>query len=151
MARKKRKPSTLAAELRRLHRRFTEDLALPTLRSRPSRVQGHAFRFFLVLPVYNSEGYRVFTDEHLLSLSVLFSTRFGGYLVASSRSGAPFFGDYLPEGTQPVRDYHTVLYVYANPIEPTNRFFQELKEILKTAPLVPQDEILIERSEVYLV
>ena len=32
-----------------------------------------------------------------------------------------------------------------------DRFFLELKSILKKAPLVEQEEILIERSEVYLV
>jgi len=54
-------------------------------------------------------------------------------------------------GSTPVRDYHTVMIVYANPIEPSDRFFQELKSILRKAPLVEQDEILIERTEVYLV
>ena len=72
-------------------------------------------------------------------------------MASSSRSGAPFFGEYRPEGTEPVRDYHTVLIVYANPIEPSDRFFQELKPILRKAPLIAQDEILIERSEVFLV
>ncbi len=124
---------------------------MPSLRGRPSRVQGYAFRYFLVLPRYTAEGNRVFTEEHLSPLYSLFNTRFGGCLAASSRSGAPFFGEYLPEGTQPVRDCHTVTIVYANPIDASDRFFQQLKSILKTAPLVEQDEILIERSEVYLM
>jgi hypothetical protein len=72
-------------------------------------------------------------------------------LAASARSAAPFFGEYQPEGSQPVRDYHTVILVYANPVEPSDRFFRELKTILKKAPLIEQDEILIERAEVYLV
>ena len=114
-------------------------------------MHGHAFRFFLVLPLYSSEGNAVFTEEQLGHLHFLFNTRFGGCLASSARSGAPFFGEYLPEGDQPVRDYHTVIIVYANPIEPSDRFFQQLKSILRTAPLIPQDEILIERSEVYLV
>jgi hypothetical protein len=50
-----------------------------------------------------------------------------------------------------VRDYHTIIIVYANPIEPSDRFFHELKSLLKRAPLIAQDEILLERSEVYLV
>jgi hypothetical protein len=104
-----------------------------------------------VLPLYSAEGQPIYTDQHLGHLDRLFDIRFGGCLVASSRSGAPFFGEYLPEGTDPVRDYHTVLIVYANPIEPSDRFFQELKPILKKAPLIEQDEILIERSEVFLV
>src|SRR5204863_9863268 len=108
-------------------------------------------RFFLVLPSYNAEGLTVFAQEHLGHLHLLFDTRFGGCLASSSRSGAPYFGESLPEGTTPVRDYHTVIIVYANPIEPSDRFFQELKSILKKAPLIEQDEILVERSEVYLV
>jgi hypothetical protein len=42
--------------------------------------------------------------------------------------------------TKPVRDYHTIVIVYANPIDPSDRFFQELKAILKRASLVEQDE-----------
>jgi hypothetical protein len=141
----------LQTQLAALGRRFPESLSLPSLRERPPRVQGHAYRFFLVLPLYSAEGQPVFTNDHLIHLYDLFATRFGGCLVSSSRSGAPFFGEYLPEGTEPVRDYHTVLIVYANPIEASDRFFQELKPILKKAPLIAQDEILIERSEVFLV
>jgi hypothetical protein len=138
-------------ELQALNQLIPEALSLPSLRDRAPRLQGHAFRFFLVLPLYTAEGHRVFTDELLRHLHFLFDVRFGGCLVASSRSGAPFFGEYLPEGTSPVRDYHTIIIVYANPIEPSGRFFQELKSILKKAPLIEQDEILVERSEVYLV
>lgn len=149
-----RKPPSLAwlqRELDALNRLIGDVFFLPNLRGLPARVQGHAFRFFLVLPLYSAEGRPVFTDDHLLQLSVLFTKRFGGCLVSSSRSGAPFFGEYLPEGTRPVRDYHTVMIVYANPIDPSDRFFQEMKAILRDAPLIKQDEILIERSEVYLV
>jgi len=141
----------LRTRLARLSQRFPEALSLPSLRERPPRVQGHAYRFFLVLPLYSSEGQPVFTDEHLGQLDLLFDRRFGGCLVASSRSGAPFFGEYQPEGTDRVRDYHTVIIVYANPIDASDRFFQELKAILKVTPLVPQEEILMERSEVFLV
>jgi hypothetical protein len=151
VARKKPSPSSLPAELQVLNQRFPQDLFLPSLRERSPRVHGHAFRFFLVLPLYSAEGNVVFTEEQLGDLYVLFNTRFGGCLVSSSRSGAPFFGEYLPEGSQPVRDYHTVIIVYANPIEASDSFFRELKSILRTAPLIRQDEILIERSEVYLV
>jgi hypothetical protein len=151
VARSQPSPVRLRKHLATLARRFSEELSLPSLREQPPRVQGHAYRFFLVLPLYSAEGQPVFTDEHLFHLYRLFDARFGGCLVSSSRSGAPFFGEYLPEGTDPVRDYHTILIVYANPIEPSDRFFQELKPILKKAPLIAQDEILIERSEVFLV
>jgi hypothetical protein len=151
VARSRPSPARLRRELESLARQFPENVSLPSLRERTPRVQGHAYRFFLVLPLYSAEGKPVFTVEHLDQLSELFDARFGGCLVASSRSGAPFFGEYLPEGTDPVRDYHTIMIVYANPIEPSDRFFQELKPILKKAPLISQDEILIERSEVFLV
>jgi hypothetical protein len=141
----------LPADLEALNQTIRENLSLPSLRDQPARVQGYAYRFFLVLPLLSSEGNRVFTDEHLSHLFLLFNTRFGGCLASSSRSGAPFFGEYLPEGNNPVRDYHTVIIVYASPIEASDRFFQELKSILRKAPLIEQDEILIERSEVYLV
>lgn len=151
MARRKPRLPDLQAELQTLNRQVPGELSLPSLRQRPPGVRGHAFRFFLVLPLYSAEGDRVFTNEHLSQLYLLFDTRFGGCLVTSSRSGAPFFGEYLPEGDQPIRDYHTIIMVYANPVEPSDRFFQELKSVLKKAPLIEQDEILIERSEVYLV
>ena len=131
MARSQPSPTRLRTRLTTLTRRFPEDLCLPSLRGRPPRVQGHAYRFFLVVPLYSADGRPVYTDEHLRQLDLLFDARFGGCLVASSRSGAPFFGEYQPDGTEPVRDYHTIMIVYANPIEPSDRFFQELKAILK--------------------
>jgi hypothetical protein len=151
VARSQPSPDRLQKHLATLAQRFPEDLSLPSLRERPPRVHGHAYRFFLVLRLYSAEGKPVFTDEHVGRLDLLFDSRFGGCLVASSRSGAPFFGEYQPAGADPVRDYHTIMFVYAKPIEPSDRFFQELKSILKTAPLIAQDEILIERSEVFLV
>jgi hypothetical protein len=151
VGRKKHNPSDLRGELLILNQLVPEDLFLASLRERPARVQGYAYRFFLVLPMYSAQGKTVFTMEHFSQLTDLFNTRFGGCLASSSRSGAPYFGEYLPEGSKPVRDYHNVLIVYANPIEPSDRFFLKLKSILKTAPLIQQDEILIERTEVYLV
>jgi hypothetical protein len=148
MARKSSSPSELSARLHGLSQSVDEEIRLPSLCERPARVQGYAFRFFLVLPLYTATGNRVFTDEHITQLLAVFDNRFGGCLATSSRSGAPFFGEYLPEGTVPVRDYHTVIIVYASP---SDRFFRELKLILRAAPLVEQEEILVERSEVYLL
>ena len=61
------------------------------------RIEGNR-SFFLVLPLYSGDGSLVFTDEHLVDLQLLFAARFGGCLEASSRSGAPYFGEYLPTG-----------------------------------------------------
>src|SRR5262249_11012551 len=146
VGKRRARSANLAADLQALSQAVRDDLSLPSLRDRPARVQGYAFRFFLVLPLLSAEGSRVFTDEHLSHLFKLFNARFGGCLASSSRSGAPYFGEYLPEGTEPVRDYHTVIIVYGNPIESSDRFFQQLKAILRTAPLTQQDEILIERT-----
>jgi len=151
VGRKNRSPSRLAAELRVLSQRIPEDLFLPSLRERPARVQGYAYKFSLTLPLFAADGNRVFVTEHLTHLHEFFDRRFGGCSGTSFRSGAPYFGEYLPEGTEPVRDYNTVTIVYANPIDASDRFFRELKPILRIAPLITQDEILIERSEVYLV
>jgi hypothetical protein len=151
VARKKSNAPALERALRALSESIPDDLFLPSLRHQPARVQGYAFRFFLVLPLFTSDGRVVFTPDHIRHLFLMLNKRFGGVLSSSSRSGAPFFGEYQPEGTEPVRDYHTVVIVYANPIEPSDRFFHELKAILRKAPLIPQDEILIERSEVSLV
>jgi hypothetical protein len=150
VARKQSKP-TLEQELRTLNESVPESVRLPSLADRPPRVQGYAYRFFVVLPLLDAEGHTVFSDELLGWIYQCFDDRFGGCLVASSRSGAPFFGEYLPEERrQPVRDYHTVIIVYANPVEASDRFFLELKSIPRRAPLIEQEEILIERSETYL-
>src|SRR5437870_12011383 len=117
VARREPNRTDLQSDLHSLNQSVPEDLSLPSLGGRPPRVRGHAFRFFLVLPLYNSAGQRVFTDEQLTQLYFLFNSRFGGCLAASARSGAPFFGEYSPRGSEPVRDYHTITIVYANPIE----------------------------------
>ncbi len=151
MARRDRSLSRLEAKLRTLRTFVPQDLFLPSLREKPARVHGYAFRYFLVLPLFSGEGMPVFTKDHITRLLLEFDLRFGGSLASASLSGVPFIGEYLPEGTTPTRDHHTVIYVYANPVEASDRSFQELKPILRQAPLIPQDEILIERSEVYLV
>ena len=81
------------------------------------RVQGYAYRFFLLLPLLSGEGMPVFTNELTARLLLGFTTRFGGCLASASRSGAPFFGEYQPEGT-PLRDYHTGVTIYADPSSP---------------------------------
>ena len=114
-------------------------------------MQGYAYKFSLTLPLFAADGHRVFLQEHLAQLHEFFDRSFGGCSGTSFRSGAAYFGEYLLAGAEPVRDHNTISIVYANPIEPSDRFFQELKTILRKAPLIPQDEILIERSEVCLV
>jgi hypothetical protein len=151
VGRKETSVARFKASLRALNERVHGDLALPSIRETRPRVQGFAFKFSLTLPLFTADGRPVFSVDHLAELHKFLDIRFGGCTGASYRSGAPFFGEYFPEGIEPVRDHNTQTYVYANPIEPSNRLFEELKEILRHAPLIPQDEILIERTEVYLV
>jgi hypothetical protein len=132
--------------------RIGDELRLPSLSQSPPRLQGHAYRFKVVLPILSEKGEEIFTDYHLRLLYELFDRRFGGSLASASVAHPPWHGSYLPEsGTESVKDYHTVLYVYARPIDAADRFFQILKSILKTAGLMAQDEVLIERAAVWLV
>lgn len=151
MGRNERSVARWKAKLQALSRRFPEELFLASLRETPPRVRGYAFKFTLTLPLFASDGNRVFLAEHLGQLHNFFDHRFGGCSGTAYRSGAPYFGEYRPPGAEPVRDHNTVTFVYANPIDICDRFFRELKEILRRAPLIPQDEILIERTEVFLI
>ena len=49
--------------------------------------------------------------------------------------------------SEAVKDFVTTIQVYANPIETTNLFFSRLKQILKTAGEIEQQEILISRFD----
>src|SRR6266849_2265845 len=106
--RRYRSPARLAADLRTLSEKITDDLFVPSLRHAPPRLHGYAFKFSLTLPLFASDGNRVFSEQHLSLLHVLFDQRFGGCSGTSSRSGPPYFGEYLPHGDRPVRDFHTI-------------------------------------------
>ncbi len=49
------------------------------------------------------------------------------------------------------KDYVTTVQVFANPTEASNRFFSQLKQILKTAGNIEQEEILISRVDCWLM
>jgi len=66
-------------------------------------------------------------------------------LVASSSSAPPLWGLWHPTDSQAEKDYLTTAEVLANPIEAANRFFADLKPILKTADHIEQQENLIAR------
>ena len=53
--------------------------------------------------------------------------------------------------TEAEKDYVTTIQIFANPIEPINRFFTRLKQILRTAGIIEQQEILIARFDCWLV
>src|SRR5207302_5031284 len=116
------------------------------------RPEGYAYRFRLVLRLFDAKGRRVFTDAILNELVQVFNDRFGGCMIASSSSAPPLWGLWHPtETSQAEKDYLTSAEVLANPIETANQFFVGLKQILKTAGQVEQDEILISRFECRLM
>jgi hypothetical protein len=150
MARKKTPAENFRERLHGLDHAIREDLRLPSLER--NRLEGYAYLFRLVLPLFNTLGNRVFTDPILDELFQVLSDRFGGCMVASSSSAPPLWGLWHPlHESQAEKDYLTTAEVLANPIEPANRFFAGLKPILKTAGHIEQHEILISRIECRLM
>jgi hypothetical protein len=139
-------------ELTALHRAISTDLHLPSLRE--NRLEGFASLFLMVLPLLDSDGQAIFTDDLLQELFLTLDNRFGGCLVPSASSHPPYWGFWHPTGTPAARaekDYVTTIQVFANPIEATNTFFTRLKQILKTAGNIEQQEILISRIDCRLL
>ena len=133
-----------------LSRGIPEDLRLPSLEE--NRLEGYAYFFRVVLPLFNAQGKRVFTDAILDELFQVLDDRFGGCMVASSSSAPPLWGLWHPpQESQAEKDYLTTAEVLSNPIEAANRFFTRLKPILKTARHIEQQEILISRTECRLM
>ena len=145
MARRRRFDLSLLESVR-------EDLRLPSLLLDPPRVEGYAYRYKIVLPLLSASGEEVFTDHHLAILFDLFERRCGGSLASSSIAHPPWYGSYRPDpAASPVKDYHTVIYVYTRPIDAADRLFQLLKSVLKKAGFQEQEEILMERAPMWLV
>jgi hypothetical protein len=129
-----------------------EDLRLPTLLLDPPRLEGYAYRFKIVLPLLSASGEVVFTDDHLSILHDLFERRCGGSLTSAGVAYPAWYGSYRPDpDAAPVKDYHSVLYIYTRPIDAADRFFQLLKSVLKKAGFQEQEEILMERAPMWLV
>jgi hypothetical protein len=117
-------------------------------------LEGFACLFAIVLPLLNAQGQPVFTDPLLQELFRALDNRFGGCLVASSSSSPPYWGLWHPTGSasaEAEKDYVTTIQVFAKPIEPTNRFFTRLKQLLKTAGSIEQQEILVSRIDCRLI
>jgi hypothetical protein len=129
---------------------ITAELRLPGLEE--NRLEGYAYLFRIVLPLLDTQGKRVFTDAILDELFQVLDNRFGGCMVASSSSAPPLWGLWHPsQESAATKDYLTTAEVLANPIEPANRFFASLKQVLKTAGHIEQQEILISRIECRLM
>jgi hypothetical protein len=137
-------------QLGALSRSVPDDLRLSSLQE--SRLEGFAYHFRIVLPLLSAQGKRVFTDQILRELFNVLDERFGGCMVASSSSAPPLWGLWHPpQEAEAEKDYLTTVEVLANPIEPTNRFFAGLKPLLKTAGHIEQQEILISRTDCWLM
>jgi hypothetical protein len=150
MATRKTPAERIRGRLGRLSQAIPEDLRLPSLEA--NRLEGYAYLFRLVLPLFNARGKRVFTDPILDELFQVLDDRFGGCMVAASSSAPPLWGLWHPpQESQAEKDYLTTADVLANPIEPANRFFSGLKPILKTAGHIEQQESLIARIECRLM
>jgi hypothetical protein len=136
--------------LETLSRSIPTNLRLPSLEE--NRLEGYAYFFRIVLPLFNAEGKRVYTDPILMELFQVLDDRFGGCMVASSSSAPPLWGLWHPvPQSEAEKDYLTSAEVLANPIAASNQFFVGLKPILKTAGHIEQQEILISRIECRLL
>jgi hypothetical protein len=131
MARRRALAERLRARLEELSAGIQEDLRLPSLQD--NRLEGYAYLFRLILPLFNASGQRVFTDPLLDEVFLVLNDRFGGCMAASSSSAPPLWGRWHPTAVgQSEKDYLTMAEVLANPIEASNQFFAGLKAILKT-------------------
>lgn len=150
MAKKRTPFEAFRQRLEQLSASIPEDLRLPSLGA--NRLEGFAYQFRIVLPLVDGKGNRVFTDPILAELFAILDTRFGGCMVTSSSSAPPLWGLWHPPHmSETEKDYLTTAEVLANPIEATNRFFTGLKPLLKTAGHIEQQEILISRTDCWLV
>jgi hypothetical protein len=79
-----------------MSRSIPTNLRLPSLEE--NRLEGYAYLFRIVLPLFNSEGKRVYTDPILIELFDALDDRFGGCMVAASSSAPPLWGLWHPRG-----------------------------------------------------
>jgi hypothetical protein len=150
MARKKTPADQFRERLDQLSNSIVENLGLPSLET--NRLEGYAYLFRLVLPLFDANGIRVFTESILDELFQVLNDRFGGCMVTSTSSAPPLWGLWHPpQEAETKKDYLTAAEVFANPIEASNKFFTLLKPILKTAGHIEQQEILISRIECRLM
>lgn len=122
------------------------DLWLPSLTRK--ELDGHAYRYTIVLPLLTGEGDEVFSVRHdIPDLTRLLNARFKGCTFAGDRP--PFIGHWMVEETSESGiDRSTNLLVYARVADKVDEFFSHLKAVLKE--IGRQEEILIERADVWL-
>ncbi len=149
MARKTRK-----LEVAALEQQPRDDLRLPSLIA-DKRLEGHALRYTILLPLLSEHGEEVFSFEHHLGpLLRLLSKRFGGFTRTAHIPQPALLGGWLPEGAPaPIMDQNLEIRVYCRQIpDSADEFFQRLKTLLLRAVAhQPQEEIVMERVPVWLV
>jgi hypothetical protein len=152
VAKKQDKLELFRARLTVLAQSIPEELRLESMKN--GRMEGFAACFVVVLPLLNAQGESVFTSALLMELFRLLNQRFGGCMVPSASSHPPYWGLWHPmadPSAETEKDYVTTIQIFANPIEATSRFFSGLKQILKTAGNIVQEEILIARFDCWLI
>lgn len=121
------------------------DLWLPSLARR--ELNGHAYRYTIVLPLLSGAGDEVFSPRDVLDVVRLLIARFKGCTSTGDRP--PLVGYWISEGGDGTGiDRSTTLMVYARVADSVDAFFGRLKTVLKE--IGRQEEILIERSDVWL-
>jgi len=142
MARNRKKPS-LEQMLEVLKSAFANRLAPP--------LGGFVYRFTIFLPLL-SEGKEVFTAYQRYLLSQLLSRCVSGFSETSSEGHPPWYGSWVPPGTeQPVIDRHTLIVAYTPQVDEAKDFFRQLRWILEQKQVASQDVVLIEHATVWLV
>lgn len=143
---KKRK--TRRRELARLYDQPAGELQLASLAQ--GRLEGHAYRWTIILPLLSETGEEVFSvDRDIGAITRLLDVRFGGCTTNAPTPQPPLHGSWMPDDAdQPVIDRNTAITVYSRQLEAADAFFQYLKAALKR--IGGQQEILIERASVWL-
>ena len=96
MPRRKTPADRFRVRLETLSRSIQANLRLPSLEE--NRLEGYAYSFRIVLPLFNAEGKQVFTDLILKELFKVLDDRFGGCMMAASSSAPPLWGLWHPGG-----------------------------------------------------
>jgi hypothetical protein len=145
-------------DLSRLETEPPGDLHLPSLAR--NRVEGYANRYTIILPLLSNTGEEVYSLEHHLGPLVnLLANRFGG-VTTSNPTHIPLHGFWLPEaevlpdtGVHPSaeKDQNMIIRIYSRQVDNADLFFQYLKSALLDAALVKQDELLVEKTSVWLL
>lgn len=122
------------------------DLWLPSLAR--NELDGHAYRYTVVLPLLSGAGDELFSFRHdIPDLIRLLIARFKGCTSTGDRP--PFVGYWFPDsGGDSGVDRSTNLMVYSRVSGNVDEFFGLLKTVLKE--IGHQEEILIERADVWL-